>query len=83
MASQFGGKSYQPNDDGTMSVINGNTSLKGYWNAFVPGGKDVTDGENYKTAEGNQLGSWMMRLNLEGIRPFGVQEIVAREFLLP
>lgn len=65
MASQFGGKLYIPNADGTMTVINGNTSFRGFWNAFLPGGKDVTDGENYKNAEGNQLGSWMMRLNYE------------------
>lgn len=36
MASQFGGKLYIPNADGTMTVINGNTSFKGFWNAFLP-----------------------------------------------
>lgn len=65
MASQFGGKLYIPNADGTMTVINGNTSFRGFWNAFLPGGKDITDGDNYKNAEGNQLGSWMLRLNYE------------------
>ena len=65
MASQFGGKLYIPNADGTMTVINGNTSFRGFWNAFLPGGKDITDGDNYKNAEGNQLGSWVMRLNYE------------------
>ena len=48
-----------------MTVINGNTSFRGFWNAFLPGGKDITDGDNYKNAEGNQLGSWVMSLNYE------------------
>lgn len=65
MASLFGGKAYLPTADGSMQVIEGETGLKGYWNAFIPGGKDATDGQNYKNAEGDQLGSWMIRLNYE------------------
>lgn len=65
MASLFGGNTYLPNADGTMTKIVGDKSLKAFWNAFVPGGKDATDGENYKNVEGDQLGSWMVRLNYE------------------
>lgn len=65
MASLFGGTSYIPNGDGTMQEIKGETGVKGFWHAFVPGGKDATDGQNYQNAEGDQLGSWMIRLNYE------------------
>ena len=65
MASLFGGTAYLPSADGTMQRIDGNKGVKGFWNALVPGGKDATDGQNYKNAEGDQLGSWMMRINYE------------------
>ena len=62
MAAQFGGTSYIPNADGTVTVYENSSSLKAYWNAFIPGGSDVTDA-SYKNTEGNHLGSWLMRLN--------------------
>ena len=65
MATLFGGNSYQVASDGSVNKIVGRKDLKAFWNAFVPGGKDVTDGENYKNAEGDMLGSWMLRLNYE------------------
>lgn len=65
MASLFGGNSYLPNADGTMTELKGDKGAKAFWNAFIPGGKDATDGKNYKNAEGDQLGSWMLRLNYE------------------
>lgn len=65
MASLFGGNSYRPNGKGEMIELVGSRSFKAFWHAFVPGGKDSTDGENYKNAEGDLLGSWMMRVNYE------------------
>ncbi len=65
MASLFGGTAYLPTSDGQMQEIKGETGVKGFWNAFIPGGKDATDGDNYKNVEGDQLGSWMIRLNYE------------------
>lgn len=65
MASLFGGNSYQLSADGTMQELKGDKGIHAFWNAFVPGGKDATDGQNYKNAEGDQLGSWMMRINYE------------------
>lgn len=64
MASLFGGTSYIPNGDGTMTVYNNGTGLKAYWNAFLPGGSDVNETQ-YQNVEGDQLGSWVMRLNYE------------------
>ena len=65
MASMFGGNSYLQQSDGTLQELKGDKGVKAFWNAFIPGGKDATDGANYKNVEGNQLGSWMMRLNWE------------------
>lgn len=61
MASLFGGTSYRHDADGNMVAIPNNTGLSAYWNAFVPGGSDK--GEKYPNVEGDQLGSWVMRLN--------------------
>lgn len=63
MAAQFGGTSYFFNNDGTCKQLNNATGFKAYWNAFIPGGHDVTDGENYANVEGNNLGSWVARIN--------------------
>lgn len=66
MASQFGGVSYTRDAEGQMRPIYGQTGLKAYWNAFMPGGSDVTEeGTVYQNAEGNQLGSWVARLNYD------------------
>jgi hypothetical protein len=63
MASQFGGKSYTY-ENGVETVYENSSSLKAFWNALIPGGSDATDG-NFKNVEGNQLGSWVMRLNFD------------------
>lgn len=66
MAAQFGGTSYMPDGEGGFSETHGGTTLKDYWRAFVPGGAEVNEiGTPYENAEGNQLGSWVMRLNWE------------------
>ena len=64
MAAQFGGKPYQPDASGQMVEIPTDKGLKGFWHAFVPGGGDATDGM-YQNMAGNQLGSWVMRLNCD------------------
>ena len=63
MASQFGGKSYMY-ENGVEKVYENSSNLKAFWNALIPGGSDATDG-NFKNVEGNQLGSWVMRLNFD------------------
>lgn len=64
MAELFGGKPYKPNRNGEMERIPTNTGLSAFWNAFVPGGKDATDGM-YKNNEGDILGSWLMRASYD------------------
>ena len=66
MAAQFGGTSYVRDADGNMMPVYGQTGLRAYWNALIPGGADVTEeGTVYQNAEGNQLGSWVARLNYD------------------
>lgn len=66
MASTFGGTIYAPKGDGTMNVMKGGTGLGDFWRAFMPGGGEVIEqGTAYQNAEGNQLGSWVARLNYD------------------
>ena len=60
----FGGTSYVPAGGGTMNVFENGTGLKAYWNVFIPGGSDANETQ-YTNFEGDQLGSWMMRVNYE------------------
>ena len=63
MSSMFGGSSYNKVGDDVV-VYKGDNSLKGMWKAFLPGGADAPEeGTAYQNAEGNLLGSWMLRLN--------------------
>lgn len=64
MAAQFGGTEYIPSADGKLHTYKGGHGIKDFWNAFIPGGYDSTDG-SYHNVEGNQLGSWVARLNYE------------------
>ncbi len=64
MASQFGGKTIVPNDDGTFETFRGNRGFSGFWHAFLPGGSDVGE-TTYQNAEGNQLGSWVFRMTYD------------------
>ena len=66
MAAQFGGKPYGWKD-GEMVVAPTENNLKGFWHAFVPGGSDARDGA-YPNVAGNQLGSWVMRINYDADR---------------
>lgn len=65
MVSLFGGTSYVPAADGTLEQSKGGTGVRDFWNAFVPGGADAGE-TTYKNVEGDQLGSWVLRLNYDG-----------------
>ena len=62
MATQFGGTSYEQQGDGSVRIKKNKGGLRSFWNAFLPGGGDVGEGK-YANVEGNQLGSWVMRVN--------------------
>ena len=65
MAAQFGGTAYVPYGS-EMREYKGDNGLSGMWHAFIPGGADVPEkGTEYQNAEGNQLGSWLMRVNYD------------------
>lgn len=64
MACLFGGNIYYPTSEGTRKV-EGGKKFKDFINAFIPGGSDQADGDTYKNVEGDQLGSWMMRINYD------------------
>lgn len=62
MASTFGGTSYLPDGQGGMTAVKGKTGLGAYWKAFLPGGADAGE-TTYQNVEGNQVGSWLVRMN--------------------
>lgn len=64
MAAQFGGTNYNVLDNGEVIKTDGGHGIKDFFNAFIPGGDDATDGQ-YRNIEGNQLGSWVARLSYE------------------
>lgn len=64
MACQFGGTPYTYGMDGKFGPQPTEGGIKAFWHAFIPGGSDATDGM-YSNASGNQLGSYVMRLNYE------------------
>ena len=65
MACLFGGTAYMQDGDG-LRAVKGGTGLKDYLKAFLPGGSEkVEEGTIYQNAEGNQLGSWVARLNYD------------------
>ncbi len=70
MSCQFGGEAWnvtQRLDDPAFdpSHVHMGNGLNSFWNAFIPGGSDASDG-NYANSEGNQLGSWHFSLNWKG-----------------
>ena len=67
MAAQFGGNLYRPDNHGNMIKTPTTHGIKDFWHAFVPGGADATDGE-YANVAGNQLGSWVFRINYDADR---------------
>ncbi len=62
MAAQFGGKPYTYDGNGGLKCKATEGGLKGMWHAFIPGGHDDGEGQ-YANIAGNQLGSWLMRIN--------------------
>lgn len=64
MACQFGGKSYYEVGTGEWQMISNESGLKAYWHAFFPSGGEFNE-TTYMNAEGNHLGSWLMRFNYE------------------
>lgn len=64
MACTFGGTAYRFDSDGNVETLKGDSSLKGFWNAFIPGGSDAGD-TKYTNTAGNHVGSWVARINYE------------------
>ena len=65
MACEFGGTSYSMRD-GVMVATKNATGLKSFLKAFIPGGSDTPEqGTVYQNEEGNQLGSWLARVNYD------------------
>lgn len=70
MGAEFGGSlyNYHGTDENHFRGSSGmklKSDIRSYWNAFVPGGGDTNETE-FQNAEGNQVGSWLARLNWEG-----------------
>lgn len=57
---QFGGTSYISPE----RTLENKKTPSSFFNALVGGGTDVTDG-SYKNTEGNHVGAWNMRLNID------------------
>ncbi len=64
MAAFFGGKPYASDGKGGLEAMPTEGGIKGMWHAFLPGGADASDGV-YGNIAGNQLGSWLMRVNYD------------------
>ncbi len=64
MAAEFGGTSYVPNAEGKLVPSVGKGGLRGMIDALIPGGADTGE-TTYQNVSGNQLGSWMFRLNYD------------------
>ncbi len=64
MATLFGGVSYIRKSDGTYQEIRNGKGIRDFWNAFWAGGSDVGE-TTYQNVEGDQLGSWLLRVNYD------------------
>ena len=71
MLAQFAGEAWNLEDREDHSDPNFSShqklphGIKSFWHALIPGGNDTNDGD-YSNAEGNQLGSWHIRLDYHG-----------------
>lgn len=63
MVCQFGGTVWNLRKPGDVYEIP--SGIKQYFEAFIPSGNDVMDGDN-PNATGNQVGSWHARLDYKG-----------------
>lgn len=65
MATQFGGTSYNVEaEGGSYDYVKNESGLKAFWNAFIPSGSETVE-DRYKNISGNQLGSYVFRLNFD------------------
>ena len=65
MASLFGGKAYQVAvESGEKTTAYGRSDLKAFVAAFIGGGTDVGEFK-YPNAQGDHLGSWVIRANYD------------------
>ena len=65
MACQFGGTSFI-RQNGEMVAIENEKGLKSWWHALMPGGAGSDEGNStYQNADGNQMGSWVIRVNYD------------------
>lgn len=65
MAALFGGTTWR-RYNGVMTEMSNETGAKAFWHAFVPGGSDTYEKDAaFNNVEGNQLGSWMLRVNYD------------------
>lgn len=64
MACEFGGSLYRPG----KGTINSHSGIKAYIDAFIAGGEDEEGNAIYSNVAGEQLGSWVARLNYENKR---------------
>ena len=78
MATQFGGTAYVPDEQGQLVTKTGQSGLKGMWRAFLPGGADSGE-DTYQNVAGNQLGSWLLRVNYDG-DDFGIGVYIDKFF---
>ncbi len=63
LACQFGGKTIRLQEGQMMEVENA-SGMKSFWNAFFPGGAGADEVNSaYQNADGNQIGSWVLRVN--------------------
>ena len=69
MMAQFGGHGYNikaRTDSGeTLNDVDLGNNARAFWDAFIPGGNDVNDGD-YSNVAGNQLGAWHFDLKYQG-----------------
>ena len=68
MACQYGGTSYNAQNDlgYVIPEIKNTGGIKGALRAFVPSGSEaIEEGSEHENADGNHLGSWLMRVNYE------------------
>ncbi len=63
MGCLFGGRSHQFST-GKESILENDGGFLGFLHAFVPAGGDKEEGD-YKNKEGNHLGSYVLRLNID------------------
>lgn len=62
MACQFGGTAYMKDDED--NVFHNAKGAKAFLHALIPGGGEVNE-TTYQNEEGNQLGSWLLRMNYD------------------